>query len=346
MANDLRERLIDLAADAPVATSVPPELLTRARRRVVARVVSLAAAVILVAGVAVGALRVLGQGATPEPAQPSETVDTFSDLRGKILYPSIGLSGEGEAVDPTDPTVPVTFALPKGWSPIDWSRDGQHILARTWQHAGLGIMNEDGTTELIREAPTDGWGSFSPDGSSVVFPTSAGLEVYQLGTSDVRTVLPVAKREGFWGPAWSPDGSTIVFFDDVPGDRSSVVAVAPDGSGRRVLTTLPHRRYSEIGPLEWSPDGSELLFWLNVTKDGGSIWEVDVDGSNLRQLTDWRGNVWPSWSPDGSRIAFVRKGALYTMAPDGTDQRPVADIRPGWAIVWTAPAPEAGASSG
>ena len=43
-------------------------------------------------------------------------------------------------------------------------------------------------------------------------------------------------------------------------------------------------------------------FWTQV-------WLIETDGSNLRPLRDGDGNIvtyagWPSWSPDGTRLAF------------------------------------------
>lgn len=84
------------------------------------------------------------------------------------------------------------------------------------------------------------------------------------------------------------------------------------------------------------------------------IFVINADGSGLRQITDEGDNRWPTWSPDGSRIAFargqlefktatdglqaafVRPGGrqLFTMAPDGTDVQRVEGVNPDGAIAW------------
>jgi Tol biopolymer transport system component len=51
------------------------------------------------------------------------------------------------------------------------------------------------------------------------------------------------------------------------------------------------------------------------------IMVIQPDGSGLVQLTS--GDVdsdWPAWSPDGSKIAFVRQNMLFTMNADGSEQ--------------------------
>jgi Tol biopolymer transport system component len=64
------------------------------------------------------------------------------------------------------------------------------------------------------------------------------------------------------------------------------------------------------------------------------IYVIDADGTDLQQITDEGENRWPTWSPDGSRIAFVRDGGLYTMAPDGSDVRELEGVRPEGPIAW------------
>jgi Tol biopolymer transport system component len=67
---------------------------------------------------------------------------------------------------------------------------------------------------------------------------------------------------------------------------------------------------------------------------------MDADGANLRRLTNNSARDWqPSWSPDGTRIAFGsdRSGhtAIYTMNPDGSGlqqltQNDANDDTPSW----------------
>jgi Tol biopolymer transport system component len=78
------------------------------------------------------------------------------------------------------------------------------------------------------------------------------------------------------------------------------------------------------------------------------IWVADPDLSHQRQITsDPSDNAFPTWSPDGSRIAFqsdrtdpdpnddVEIQDIFTMRPDGTDVRKITDSvgdseKPSW----------------
>ena len=65
----------------------------------------------------------------------------------------------------------------------------------------------------------------------------------------------------------------------------------------------------------------------------GDIFVADRDGSGARQLTsDTRSDVQPTFSPDGSKLAFesldpaTRTVRLIVMDPDGTDRREIATV--------------------
>ncbi len=57
------------------------------------------------------------------------------------------------------------------------------------------------------------------------------------------------------------------------------------------------------------------------SRDGNSeIYLSDADGSNQINLTEGSASdTEPAWSPDGSRIAFMRGEAIWTMNADGSD---------------------------
>jgi Tol biopolymer transport system component len=63
---------------------------------------------------------------------------------------------------------------------------------------------------------------------------------------------------------------------------------------------------------------------------------MNADGSGARQVTSGTLQAeYPSWAPDGERIAFDRGGHIYLVAPDGTGLRQVTsggaqDFLPRW----------------
>jgi len=55
----------------------------------------------------------------------------------------------------------------------------------------------------------------------------------------------------------------------------------------------------------FSPDGNQVAFAFGA-KDRNGIYTVMVDGDKALRLTSNAGDAFPTWSPDGRRIAFYR----------------------------------------
>ncbi|MFN8240568.1 MAG: S9 family peptidase [Bacteroidales bacterium] len=89
-------------------------------------------------------------------------------------------------------------------------------------------------------------------------------------------------------------------------------------------------KFSRLGTFALSPDGSTVLY--SVTKIDlateareTNIFSIPATGGDAVQLTNDGGSA-PQWIENGKSIAFVRKGALWTMKSDGTGQTVVSDL--------------------
>ncbi len=106
---------------------------------------------------------------------------------------------------------------------------------------------------------------------------------------------------------------------------------------------IPEFNVSDIWRPSISPDGTKIAFVS--TAQGfplNQIWLVDADGKNFVNLTrDGQGHSeFPSWSPDGSQIAFHRyvpngQGDIYVMDANGSNKRNVTNSSTGdWWPSW------------
>ena len=131
---------------------------------------------------------------------------------------------------------------------------------------------------------------------------------------------------GLW-PAWSPDGTRIVFVVGVRQDVTGL-AVVPAGGGRerRVLTSTSGLEWPS-----WSRDGRHILYSTNRVGDPGQIrmWRIPAGGGRPRLLGRGRSI---DQAPDG-RLAFITGHDVWTARGDGTGRRRIVD-HPDESMVW------------
>jgi len=244
-----------------------------------------------------------------------------------------------------------------------WSPDGKQIVFQSDRNSSMEgkdqiyVMNADGSEikRLTFHDASDETPVWSPDGSTILFSsyiTSDNNELFIMNVdgTGIRQLTKNPGRDGH--QKFSNDGNQIVFNSVRNGsDYYDIYEMNVDGSDIKRLTDFEGwDTYPSI-----SPDGSRIL-WRRILPTGGSgssgrnseIFIMNRDGSNKTNLTnhpDFDG--YPSWSPDGSKIAFAsnrnRKEDfrgnfhIYIMNSDGTgvikvldNDKLVEDARPIW----------------
>jgi TolB protein len=200
------------------------------------------------------------------------------------------------------------------FSPISWAPDGG-ALAFT----GIVAFRSDDDHEPVRRI-------------FLVRPDGSGLRV-------------VPKSRGAQGPIFSPDGHTIAFTRRVErevttrvggklrkgGFEGSSVWTIDIASGRQRQLT-PWREGLDYAAASFSPDGSTLLatYEDDLLVSEAQPVALRLDGSAQRRILD--DGSYPVYSPDGSKIALVRRiheygeepaegSDLFVVDADGTDLR-------------------------
>jgi TolB protein len=266
----------------------------------------------------------------PEHLKSTKPVSAGQQLafsvRGGGYYPT--------AMDPADsnlyamdPAGSNATRLTDGADP-DWSPDGEQIAY----------------TRYLKE-PNPAASSARASASADPYTETPSIFVMNSDGSGGRQLLNKAAVE----PAWSPDGKKIAFTLYTPGKRykdigylyCGIYVMNSNGSGTpKKLATGPGCASDPA----WSPDGKRIAYTNGegVDETGGSdttdVYVVNAPGEEggtdqPRALTDSALGTagGPSWSPDGTEIAFTfegnivnGRGGIYKMNADGSNETPLA----------------------
>lgn len=171
---------------------------------------------------------------------------------------------------------------------------------------GLWVVGANGSPRFVAEGFLDAPWSWSPTGAQLAYADVDELILLNPTTWEHTriAIAPAAIRT----IAWGPDGRSIAYSVEPPSTGASdptsfgVIVVRSGGEPEPVSDA------SGVEGIVWSPDGSSLLL-DRVLSDRSLIEIIPTDGSGERVLVEGpmdEGPGAPVWSPDGSRIAYIR----------------------------------------
>ena len=155
---------------------------------------------------------------------------------------------------------------------------------------------------------------WSPEGKRLSFtrPIEGGHELVVSdlhGTVIMRTTIPDTGAL-----AWSPDGTRLALDSYSEDHGIGTYLVDMNGTVRLLTPALSNDPFR--GP-NWSPDGRQLV--VGTPDQASQIPVVSIIDIATGHVTSLAPGEKPTWSRDGTRLAFLKAGTLFVMRADGTE---------------------------
>ncbi len=250
-------------------------------------------------------------------AVPAEAVVEEASAQEVVLIGEVGPGSDGASF----PVVarPVRLARSGRLARREATRWGVGVIGVLAAALVAGLLLFDGTDDgPLKTVPFTSFPGqeadpeLSPDGERVAFTwedADGNVNVYvkQAGAETPLQLTDDAAREH--SPTWSPDGRNIAFVRTTEEGRREVAIVPALGGGERVVAQFEDR---EVSSLVWSPDGTTLALSAQAEATGAfSLFLLSVETLEMRRLTEPSATQWgdaePAFSPNGERLAFVRR---------------------------------------
>jgi len=194
-----------------------------------------------------------------------------------------------------------------------------------WRRANIlpPLVTEQRITANPSEAPITG-AALSPDGKYLAYSDTTGVYVRHIDTGETRA-LQLPKGFDAVPASWFPDATHLLL--------SSGQAVLRNTSLWKVsiMGGSPQKLMDDAIGGAVSPDGSKIAFSRGDAGGSVEIWVVGSDGSNLHRIAEanmpdamvrvparqpYAGLFLSAiaWSPDGRRVAYVRRFDIATLS--------------------------------
>jgi TolB protein len=225
-----------------------------------------------------------------------------------------------------------------------WSFDHSRLAFTRKRNGMLDIylMKADGTGKRwARSTPYQGiiyQPSWSPNGSHLLVKLSfqQGYYLAKLDLATGNTAL-LAPSGGFAVsgsfPVYDPTGTWIYYRDDATG--RVIKRFQPGGQQTTVLTSTWY-----LADLAFSPDGKKLAYAAAVDENNWEIFVLDLPtGVTSRRTYSAGTDARPTWSPDGTRLAFYSartgKPQVHIMSLASGSVLPMTGVPYGaWGPAW------------
>lgn len=277
--------------------------------------------------------------------QPPAELPTFP---GKIAFQTERFGGKLQVAildGATGQIAQLNQSFDQSFEP-EWSPECSEIIFTVGQADGLDFelyrqdVNDLEATEFVNHSNYYDWGaSWSHAKDVIAYQTNENALINVCFADQDGNELGCMQRSGFSNgmPAWSPDGTQLVFSSNRDGNWELYLTDYPAMNVMERLTENSARDYDPV----FSPDGRTIIFSSKRGADY-NLYAIQVDGQNEQQLTrDGTDERFPAWVGNeliAYSAGFQQEMELYLMNIDGSNPQRLTysagrDEWPSWCAI-------------
>jgi Tol biopolymer transport system component/DNA-binding winged helix-turn-helix (wHTH) protein len=194
-----------------------------------------------------------------------------------------------------------------------WSPDGRQVAFPRFTDEGVAIYvipAFGGTEHRLYSGPVSVFPhslDWSPDGKVLAFSESQAdkthtwIALLSLVDSTTRRLTSPSGQDLDFGPAFSPDGSTVAFVRGIVAGVVEDLYVVPAAGGAPKRLTFDN---CFILGITWTPDGRDIVF-SSMREGLASLWRMSASGGTPRPVAGVGvGAVLPSISSKGNQLVY------------------------------------------
>jgi Tol biopolymer transport system component len=280
-------------------------------------------------------------GLSTAPSGP--TLPVISNRDPRYVFNILTGAGGGVVLTLLDGSDPVEIGtdVPGVHKRDDISPDRKHVAFVDETTETMWIAHLDGSpTTQVPGCDHNGcdFPAFSPDGKRLVYsrslegsagtvgPGAVRIEIVELATGKVTSVVSLSRPLLSDEPRWSPDGTKVVVgvdqMDDQANETGAAIAIVPVAGGEPTyLTKFPTFGYdpdwnAATGLIVFSDGIRRMSTGFDPATSVVHVWVIRPDGTGLREVVHSQAGeqlLGAKWAPDGTRLfAFstTRGGAV------------------------------------
>lgn len=188
-----------------------------------------------------------------------------------------------------------------------WTPDGRYVVYQNRHEGRTDLWVLPAQSGFLRRSPSPVQLTNGPLSYRSAVSSRDGKQIFAVGMeargelvrydANSRQFLPLLPGVHAFDPSWSANGKWVAYtvYPDHALWRSR-----SDGTDPLQLTFPPGQVFAP----SISPDGKQVVY----INSAGAICLIGMDGGSPPAIVEKDGS-WPHWSPDGSRLVFMDRGA-------------------------------------